>query len=236
MSELRTTAVQPYAFPLMAKLDESQLAADHARQTQLDDALSDAIAQGVARGIAQGRREAQIEAQQLLEQSRHEGLERGHAEGLDEMRQAASALREALGEFETQRARIISEAEAFCVDLALAVVARLVEADSVRAEFVLCSIKSAVKALAPENPTAVFLNPKVAKHLGRKIKDFPIRDDEHLATGSARVEAGRLLVQSSIDEAFEQIRNAVLELKANRQAALRKVGTAAQGGDDASDT
>ncbi len=235
MSELRTSAVQPYAFPLMAKLDESQLAAERARQTQLDDAVNDAIAQGVARGIAQGRREAQIEAQQLLEQSRQEGLERGHAEGLDEMRQAASALREALAEFETQRAQIISEAEAFCVDLAMAVVARLVEADSVRAEFVLRSIKSAVKALAPENPTAVFLNPKVAKHLGRKIKDLPIRDDDHLATGSARVEAGRLLVQSSIDEAFEQIRNAVLELKANRQAALRKVGAPAQGGDDASD-
>ncbi len=236
MSDLRTTAARPYAFPLMAKLDESQLAADRARQAQLDEALNDAIAQGVARGIAQGRREAQIEAQQLLEQSRQEGLERGHAEGFAEMRQAASALRDALAGFEVQRAQIVSEAEAFCVDLALAVVARLVEADSVRTEFVLRSVKSAVKALAPENPTAVFLNPKAAKHLARKIKDLPIRDDEHLATGSARVEAGRLLVQSSIDEAFEQIRGAVLELKANRQAALRKVETPAQGGDDASDS
>jgi flagellar biosynthesis/type III secretory pathway protein FliH len=235
MSELRTSTVQPYAFPMMAKLDESQLAADRARQAQLDAVLNDAIAEGLARGIAQGRQEAQLEAQQLLEQSRQQGLERGHAEGLDEMRQAASALHEALEEFEVQRSRIVSQAEAFCVDIALAVVTRLVEADSVRSEFVLRSIKSAIKALAPENPTAIFLNPKVAKHLARKIKDLPIRDDENLATGSARVEAGRLLVQSSIDDAFEQICGAVLELRANRQAALRKVIKPAQGGDDASD-
>jgi hypothetical protein len=62
-----------------------------------------------------------------------------------------------------------------------------------------------------------------------------VRDDGNLATGSARVEAGRLLVQSSIDEAFEQIRGAVLEVKANRQASLRKVRKPVRGGADASD-
>src|SRR5579871_903307 len=127
MSDLRTTSARPYAFPAMAKLDESQLAAERARQAQLETVLNDAIARGVAQGVAQGRLEAQTEAQVLLEQSRREGLARGHAEGLEEMHQAATALREALAEFELQRIQIASEAEGFCVDVALAIVARLVE-------------------------------------------------------------------------------------------------------------
>ncbi len=235
MSDLRTPLAEPYAFPLMTKLDESMRAGDRTRAAQLEAALNDAIAKGISEGIAQGRLEAQIEAQQLLQQARHEGLERGHADGLDEMGQAAGALREALAQLELQRAQIVSEAEAFCVDLALAIVARLVEADSVRTEFVLRSVQCALKALAPENPTAVFLNPSVRKHLDRATEELPVRDDESLATGSARVEAGRLLVHSSIDEAFEQIRCAILEFKANRQASLRKVRKQVQGGADASD-
>jgi flagellar biosynthesis/type III secretory pathway protein FliH len=235
MSDLRTTPAQPYAFPLMSKLDESLLAAERAREAQLEAARNDAIAKGVAQGIAQGRLEAQIEARQLLQQSRQEGLDRGYADGLDEMRQAASALRAGLVEFEGQRAQIISEAGAFCVDLALAIVARLVETDSVRNEFVLRSVKSALRALAPENPTAVFVNPKVHQHLARAMEDLPLRDDENIATGNARVEAGRLLVQSSIADAFELIRSAVLESKANRQASLRNVRKHAKEGKDASD-
>ena len=97
------------------------------------------------------------------------------------------------------------------------------------------SVKCALKALAPENPSAIFLNPKVSKHVAVATEGLPLRDDENLSTGSARVEAGRLLVESSIDEAFEQIRTAVLELKANRQSALREVGEKIEGGADASD-
>ena len=231
MSDLRGIP-QPYAFPMMRTLDESNRAADRAREAQLQVAFNDAIAKGFSEGIARGRHEAEAQAQQLLEQSRQEGLERGYSDGLAEMRQAASALQKALAQFENQRAQIISEAEAFCVDLALAMVARLVEADGVRAEFVFRSVQSALKVLAPENPTAIYLNPNVRKHLDRAMEELPVRDDESLATGSSRVEAGRLLVQSSIDEAFEQIRSAVLELKANRQALLRDD---AKGGADASD-
>jgi len=235
MSNLRTTSAQPYAFPLMSKLDESLLAAESAREAQLEAARNDAIAKGVAQGIAQGRLEAQIEAQQLLQQSRQEGLERGHADGLEEMCQAAASLREALAQFDVQRAEIISEAEAFCVDLALAIVARLVETDSVRNVFVLRSVKSALKALAPENPTTVFVNPKVHQHLARAMEDLPLRDDENIAAGNARVEAGRLLVQSSLAEAFELIQSAVLEMKFNRQASLRKVKKNAKESTDAAD-
>ncbi len=232
MSDLRTTQPERYSFPIMAKLDESNLAADRAREAQLKAALNDAIAKGFEEGVARGRHDARIESQQLLEQSRSEGLEHGHHDGLAEMREAAAALREALAEFEVQRAQIVSEAEAFCVDLAIAMVARLVGAESVRSEFVRSSIKSALAALAPENPTAVFVNPKLRKHLQRAMEDLPVREDQTLTNGEARVEAGRLLVQSSIDEAFEQIRCAVLELKAKRKASLPKKF---QGGADASD-
>jgi flagellar biosynthesis/type III secretory pathway protein FliH len=222
MSDLRTIQAEPYAFPMLKSLDDSREAADRAREAQLEATFNDAIAKGISEGKARGRLEAQMEAQQLLEQSRREGLERGHADGLAEVRLAAKALREALGQIEAQRAQIGSEAEAFCVDLALAIVARLVEADSVRAEFVLRSVKAALKALVPDNPTEVFLHPNDHKHLDRATKELPVRDDESLPTGSARVETGRLLVQSSIDKAFEQIASAVLELKANRQAALKE--------------
>ena len=128
--------------------------------------------------------------------------------------------------------QIVAEAEAFCVDVALAIVARLVATNSARTEFVVSSVQSALKTLAPENPTAVYLHPTVRKRVARAMNGLPLNDDENLASGSARVEAGRLLVQSSIDEAFERIRSAILELKAKRQAA---VADAASGGIDASD-
>jgi flagellar biosynthesis/type III secretory pathway protein FliH len=220
MSDLPMTQAQPYTFPIMRKLDESRSPAESARAAQLDAAFNDAIARGIAEGISRGRVEAQAEARQLLEDSRREGLESGHLAGLAEMRQAASALCEALTQLEIQRAQIVSEAEAFCVDLALAIVERLVEADSVRSEFVLRSVQTALKALAPENPTAVFLNPLDRRHVDRAMEELAIRDDSNMTPGSARVEAGRLLVQSSINQAFEEIRSAVVELKANRQPSL----------------
>jgi flagellar biosynthesis/type III secretory pathway protein FliH len=158
-------------------------------------------------------------------------MERGHADGLAETQQAASALRDALARFEIECAQVLTEAEGFCVDVALAIVAHLAESDDIRAEFVLRSVKSALKALAPENPTAIFVHPDDHKHLGHALDDLPVRDDDTIAPGSARVEAGRLLVQSSIEEAFEQIRAAVLELKAKRQASARGI---ADGGIDAS--
>lgn len=231
MSEQRSANAEPYTFPMMGTLDESRRAAERAREVQLEAAFNDAIARGVTEGIARGRLEARSEAQQLLAQSHREGVERGYADGLAEMRQAARALRDALAQFELQRAQIVSEAEAFCVDLALAIVGRLVASDGVRAEFVLRSVRAALKALTPENPTAVFLHPSMRKHLDRAMEELPVRDDESIAAGSARVEAGRLLVQSSIDEAFQQISSAVLELKANRQAAPRE---RTSGGADAS--
>ena len=227
-----TTQATPYAFPILRKLDESQRAADRAREAQLEAAFNDAVARGIAEGIARGQHDARVEAQQLLEQSHREGIERGHADGLAEMQEAAAALRDALARFQVQCAQIIEEAEGFCVDLGLAIAARLVENDTNRAEFVLHSVKSALRALAPESPTAIFVHPDDHRHLAHALEDLPVRDDDTLTPGTSRVEAGRLLVQSSLEEAFEQIRGAVLELKVKRQASARRD---VEGGLDASD-
>jgi len=232
MTSMRPNPAQPYAFPRMRNLEDLRRGIDHARESQLQAAFNDASAKGFADGIARGRVKAQAEAQSLLERSRREGLEQGRAEGLAEMREAAVALRAALAQLEIQRTQFASEAEAFCVDLALAIVARMVAADSVRTEFVVNAVQSALKTLAPENSGAVYLHPETRKRVARVMAELPLRDDDSIATGSARVEAGRLLVESSIEEAFEQIRSSMLELKANRRAATDR---AIQGGLDASD-
>src|ERR1039457_2586630 len=153
------TTAKSFAFPARSRLDAFERAADHARNAELEAALADAIARGYAEGRARGREEPQADARELLESSSREGSERGHAAGLAEMNTAAEALRSALGAFDLERANVVAEAEAFCVDLALAIVGRVVEADKPRADFVRRSTQAALKALAPEAPTAVFLNP-----------------------------------------------------------------------------
>jgi flagellar biosynthesis/type III secretory pathway protein FliH len=208
--------VERYSFPALKNLDAVEREADLARQQQLEAAFNNAVAAGLAEGIACGQAEAQIEACQLLEQSRREGLEQGHLAGFAEMQMAAAALREALGRFAAERAKIVSEAEAFCIDIALAIVARMVEVDGIRSEFASRSVQSALKVLAPETPVAIFLNPADHLLLAGAMNGLPARDDDAIATGCARVETGRLVVHSSIDEAFEQIRTAILETKAKR--------------------
>jgi len=109
--------------------------------------------------------------------------------------------------------------------------ARLVEINSVRTEFVIRSIRSALKTLAPDNPGTIYVHPDIRKRVARALPQLQLVEDDGLAPGSARVEAGRMLVQSSIEEAFEQIRSAILEVKANRQQVSEG---SEQGGVDAS--
>ena len=202
----------PYAFPAMAKLDESQCwPTGRARQAQLEAVLNDAIARGHRSEGSRARppRSAGRSWQLLLEQSRRErpSQARPRRDGLDEMRQAASALREALAEFEVQRTQIIvSEAEAFFASILPSRSSRAwSQTDSVRS-----GIRSALgevrpqAALAPENPTAIFLNPKVAKRRSGAQDRRPTaaRRRKSVDRQCTRVEAGRLLVESSIDEVF----------------------------------
>ncbi len=213
---MNVTTAKSFAFPARSNLDAFEREASQACNAELEAALADAIARGYAEGLARGRQEAKAEARELLESSYREGSERGHAAGLAEMNTAAEALRAALVAFDIERAKVIAEAEAFCVNLALAIVGRMVEADKVRSEFVRRSTQAALKVLAPEAPTAVFLNPADLKSAGKTMSGLPLQEDETLASGTSRVEAGRLLVESSIEEAFAQVRCAVLEIKSKR--------------------
>ena len=210
------TAATTFAFPARSRLDAIEQEADRARDADLTAALADAIARGYAEGLARGREEAKVEAHELLESSQREGLAQGHTAGSAEMLAATDAMRAALEAFSLERANLVAEAEAFCVDLALAMVAKIVEADKVRAEFIKRSTQVALCALAPEAPTAVFLSPADLKLAAKTMSDLPLKEDTTLAPGTSRVEAGRLLVESSLDEAFAQIRATTLEVKAKR--------------------
>lgn len=215
---MSTSSAKAFAFPARNNLDARDREAAVTREAQLATAFSDATGRGYAEGLARGREEARGEARQLLETSFQEGIARGHAAGLAELNLAAESLRDALRAFELERANLPAEVEAFCADLALAIVTRIVAADKVRAEFIHHTTQAALKALAPEAPTAVFLNPADFKAAVRAMSDLPLREDATLAPGTSRVEAGRLLVESSIDEAFAQVRSAVLETKLKRTA------------------
>ena len=213
---ITTLKPQLYAFPALNNLDAVQSQAERGRKQQLEATLREAIANGFIEGVNRGRTEAQREAQQIREQSRGEGYVEGRAEGLAATQAAATALREGFAQFAQERAAVLAEAEAFCVDVALAAVARVVETNSARSEFTERMIRAALVALAPDGATAVFINPADHAVLGNDLDSLPLRDDETLVTGSARVEAGRLVVHSSIDDAFDQIRTAVMEHKAKR--------------------
>ena len=213
---MNSGTAKSFAFPARNKLDAFEQQASQARNAQLEAALADAIARGYAEGLARGRQEAKAEAKDLLETSGREGREDGHEAGLAEMNSAADALRAALEAFEVDRTKVLTEAEAFCVDLVLAIVGRIIESDKARAEFARRATQAALKALAPAAPTAVFLSPEDLKLAGKAMSSLPLQEDATLASGTSRVEAGRLLVESSMDEAFTQIRAAVIEVKTKR--------------------
>ncbi len=211
-------AAKSFAFPARNQLDAFERQANQARDAQLEAALADAIARGYAEGLGRGREEAKAEARSLLETSCREGLERGHAAGLAEMTSAADALRAALEAFDLDRVKVATEAEAFCVELAVAIAERIIETDKARAEFARRATNAALKALAPAAPSAVYLNPADLKCIGTSMSELPLKEDATLAPGTSRVQAGRLLVESSLDEAFAQVRAAVIEIKTKRAA------------------
>ena len=218
-------SAKSFAFPARSRLDAFEREAEQTRNAELTGALADAIARGYAEGLARGREEAKAEARELFENSYRDGTERGHAAGLAEMTVAAEMLRQALEAFDAERANLIAEAEKFCVELALAIVARMLESDKARADFIRRSTQAALQALAPAAATAVFLNPTDLACIGKTMSELQLQADATLARGTARVEAGRLLVESSLDEAFAQVRAAVVEVKTKRTA--RKARTAA---------
>jgi flagellar biosynthesis/type III secretory pathway protein FliH len=192
------------------------------RAAELDREKAAAARRGYEEGLAEGRAAAESELSAAREAARKEGFEAGAAEGREQAGRTAAALEQALEEIRLAREGFADEAESFAVALALAIVERMVEIDSVRADFVAAAAANAVRALAPEQPSAIHMNPADRAILQDKVSGLPVRDDPSLAPGHVRVEAGRLLVQSGIDEAFAQIKAAIMETRARRKGAKRR--------------
>jgi len=179
-------------------------------------AFKEAIARGYADGLAQARRAAEAEARAIAETARREGFNAGRLEAQTQVEQAAATLREAFIDFEQVRAQIVRQAESFCVELVLATVACLIESDTVRAEFASRVVVKALEVLAPEPPRAIYLNPADRALIGDDLHGLPLKDDTTLAPGHARVEAGRLVVEGGIDQAFEKIKFSMLDVSERR--------------------
>jgi flagellar biosynthesis/type III secretory pathway protein FliH len=208
-----------YSFPSLRQLLSGQSEPVHPgpHVPPLPDAkLEEAIRKGYEDGLIQGRIAATAELDAMRQAVREQAVEAGRAEGLAEADDAAATLGKALAQLETERRQTAQQVETFSVDLALAVVSRLTEVDSVRADFVARQVNLALKALAPQRPQVIYVNPADRALLGRRLADMPVQDDEALARGNARVEAGSLFVEGGVDRAFEQLKDAVLEVRARR--------------------
>lgn len=205
---------KPYSFPTLVALAAPP---PQTVETSPNDAeLREAVARGYAEGFERGRADAEERAKSVLEASQREGFEAGCAASRTGVERALGALQEALAELAHERDALAGEAESFCVDLSLAIVSRLLEEDSVRADFVARAVAAALKNLAPEIPSAIYLNPADLALIESQLKNLPVKADEHLAPGHARVDAGRLLVDGGIDQAFVQIKSAVLSVRERR--------------------
>lgn len=185
-------------------------------QAKDDAAIKEAIARGYAEGLAQARRVAEAEAKSIIDAARNEGFEAGRRQAIAQVEQSAAALREALEAFERERHETVCQAEKFCVDLVLAIISRLVEVDTVRSEFASRLVARGIEALAPEPPRAIYLNPADRALIASSFDALPLKDDPTLQPGHARIEAGRLVVEGGIEEAFQQIRYALIDVEERR--------------------
>lgn len=204
---------RPYSFPtLMALTAPPQAAEPSPDETE----LKEAVARGYADGFERGRGDAEEQAKSLREASHQEGFEAGRRAARKNIARAVRALKDASVQFVRERDTLASDAESFCVDLSLAIVSRLLEEDSVRADFVARAVSAALKNLAPETSRVVYMNPADLAFIELEVQGVEVKADENLAPGHARVDAGRLLVQGGIDEAFEQIKATVLSVRERR--------------------
>jgi flagellar biosynthesis/type III secretory pathway protein FliH len=204
---------KPYSFPTLMALT----APPQTDEPSPDEAeVTAAIARGYADGFERGRGDAEEQAKSAVEASRREGFEAGRAAAHTAIERALGALEDGLDKLGRERDALAGEAESFCVDLSLAMVSRLLEEDSVRADFVARAVAEALKNLAPEIPRAIYLNPADLALMESQLNGLAVKGDENLAPGHARVDAGRLLVDGGIDQAFLRIKSAVLSTRERR--------------------
>lgn len=212
---------QAYPFPTLAEFHEPTPAPPEKTLSEADaTAVKEAIERGYTDGLAQGRAQAAQEAKAELAAAHEQGLAAGHAEGLAQMTEAAAGLTAALKEFKTECAGLRRKCEAFCVEIALAIARRVVGDAAVRAKFVSRAVTTAIKVLAPAAPSAIYLNAADRKLIKNSLPGLTLKIDETLPPGRTRVEAGRLLVEADIEQAFRRIESAVGDVKTRRGCAI----------------
>jgi flagellar assembly protein FliH len=221
MSETATA----FTFPTMGELLGGQRQGSNRNASaapRFEEERQQAIRQGYEEGLAQGRAAAEAELETLRQSTRQEASEAAHAESLAQLESPLAALSEALAQLDSERQQMAAQIESFGTELATAIVSRLVEVDSVRADFIARLVAIALKALAPQRPQVIYVHPSDHALLKDRLKDLPIKEDETLAPGLARVETGSLFVEGGIERAFEQLKGAVLEVRARRAAKRSK--------------
>jgi flagellar assembly protein FliH len=212
-------AATVFSFPSLEEFLNEQRdpsARNAAAEDRYEHEREEAIRQGYEEGLAQGRAAAEAELAAMREAARQEAADAARAEG------PIAALGEALAQLEVQQREAAHQIESFGTELALAIVARLVAVDSVRADFIARLMAIALKQLAPERPQVIYVSSADHALLNDLIKDLPVKEDETLAPGQARIEAGSLFVEGAIERAFAQIKTAVLEVRARRAAKRKK--------------
>ncbi len=211
--------VRRFAFPERTALCASSIDSAPAR----DEAEIDhEIARGYEEGLERGRAAAVEELRQAIGAAQAEGCEAGRREGFAAMQEIADALKTALVSLEQERAAFTADAEKFCVELALAALEKIARCDAVRSDFIERSIRAALKTLAPFAPVAILLDPQTADSMRAALPELPVRADEQIEAGQVRIDGGRLLVECTLDEALDQIRDAVLTVSAaNQHRAMR---------------
>jgi flagellar biosynthesis/type III secretory pathway protein FliH len=210
-------APERYIFPNAAQLDAALRAEPSGETIEAQDkALREAMQQGYTDGFQEGRAAAELAAKAIFQDAHRQGFAAGCDQGLAQAAEAAAVLRQAFEQFRQWRAELLNEAEAFCVELVLAIVARLVELNEDNVEFVTRTVRAAIDVFAPELPHAIFVNPANSALVASAFPQIKVCAEASIPPAGVRIEAGRLLVESNIQQAFEKIKSAVLETRDRR--------------------
>jgi hypothetical protein len=114
-----------------------------------------ALAQGYEAGLAEGRAAAAVELEHVAAVARDQAAAEGRAAAREELERSGQVLRAGLEALAAERQTLAADVEAFAIELALAVVAKLVEVDEARSAFVTRAIAAAVKTITPDTPRRV---------------------------------------------------------------------------------
>src|SRR5579872_2342785 len=158
-----SSAPKRFVFPTAAQLDTALHGEPAGEDIEAQDqALRETIQQGYSEGFQAGQTAAKHAAKAIFQDAQRQGFAAGSEQGLAQAAQAAAALHQAFEQFRDWRAELANEAEAFCVELVLAVLARLIELNENSVDFVTRTVHAAIGVLAPELPQALFVNPAIS--------------------------------------------------------------------------